>query len=246
MWDPAQYLAFADHRARPFYELVARVAAEKPRRVVDAGCGPGNLTSSLSERWPSAVVEAFDSSPEMVEAARAAGVDARVGDVTTWTPSPDTDVVVSNAVLQWIPSHPSIVSSWVDALAPGAWLAFQLPGNFADPSHRLIREVAGPSLRHVFRSGTPVLSPVEYANLLGGCSTVDVWETTYVQRLTGRDPVLDWVSGTALRPVRAALSSTDYETFVAELAPRLREAYPQRADGTTWFPFRRIFAVARV
>ncbi|HUQ59557.1 trans-aconitate 2-methyltransferase [Lentzea sp.] len=246
MWDPAQYLAFADHRARPFYELVARVGAAEPRRVVDVGCGPGNLTSSLSERWPSAVVEAFDSSPEMVEAARAAGVDARVDDVTTWEPLPDTDVVVSNAVLQWVPEHPSIVSSWVSALSPGAWLAFQVPGNYADASHRLIREVAGASLAHVFRAERPVLDPVGYANLLGDCSSADVWETTYVQRLAGPDPVLEWVSGTALRPVRAALSSADWDAYVAELAPRLREAYPQRADGTTWFPFRRIFAVAQV
>ncbi|MFD4643252.1 trans-aconitate 2-methyltransferase [Lentzea sp. NPDC058436] len=246
MWDPAQYLAFADQRARPFYELVGRVRADSPRRVVDVGCGPGNLTLSLSERWPSAVVEAFDSSPEMVEAAREAGVDARVDDVTTWEPLPDTDVVVSNAVLQWVPSHPSIVSSWVSALAPGAWLAFQVPGNYADPSHRLIREVAGEGLAHVFRAEQPVLAPVEYADLLGFCSTVDVWETTYVQRMSGEDPVLEWVKGTALRPVRAALSSTDWEAYVAELAPRLREAYPQRADGTTWFPFRRIFAVAQV
>jgi trans-aconitate 2-methyltransferase len=246
MWDPAQYLAFADHRARPFYELVGRVRASEPRRVVDVGCGPGNLTLSLSGRWPSAVVEAFDSSPEMVEAAREAGVDARVDDVTTWKPLPDTDVVVSNAVLQWVPSHPSIVSSWVSVLSPGAWLAFQVPGNYADPSHRLIREVAGPSLEHVFRAEKPVLSPVEYADLLGDCSSADVWETTYVQRLSGSDPVLEWVSGTALRPVRAALSSADWEAYVAELAPRLREGYPQRADGTTWFPFRRIFAVAQV
>lgn len=246
MWDPAQYLAFADHRARPFYELVGRVRADEPRRVVDVGCGPGNLTSSLSQRWPTAVVEAFDSSPEMVEAARAAGVDARVDDVTTWEPLPDTDVVVSNAVLQWVPEHPAIVSRWGAALPAGAWLAFQVPGNFADPSHRLIREVAGEGLAHVFRADKPVLSPVEYADLLGDCSTVDVWETTYVQRLSGPDPVLEWVSGTALRPVRAALSSADWDAYVAELAPRLREAYPQRADGTTWFPFRRIFAVAQV
>ena len=246
MWDPAQYLAFADHRARPFYELVGRVRASEPRRVVDVGCGPGNLTLSLSSRWPSAVIEAFDSSPEMVEAAREAGVDARVDDVTTWRPLPDTDVVVSNAVLQWVPSHPSIVSSWAAALPSGAWLAFQVPGNYADASHRLIREVAGPALEHVFRAEKPVLQPVEYADLLGDCSAVDVWETTYVQRMSGPDPVLEWVKGTALRPVRAALSSPDWEAYVAELAPRLREAYPQRADGTTWFPFRRIFAVAQV
>lgn len=246
MWDPAQYLAFADHRARPFYELVARVGAESPRRVVDVGCGPGNLTVSLSSRWPSAVVEAFDSSPEMVEAARAAGVDARVDDVTTWEPLPDTDVVVSNAVLQWVASHPSIVEKWASALPSGAWLAFQVPGNYSDVSHRLIREVAGPSLANVFRADKPVLDPVEYADLLAGCSSVDAWETTYVQRLAGPDPVLEWVSGTALRPVRAALSSADWDAYVAELAPRLREAYPERTDGTTWFPFRRIFVVAQV
>lgn len=246
MWDPAQYLAFADHRGRPFYELLARVGAESPRRVVDVGCGPGNLTLPLSTRWPAAVVEAFDSSTEMVAAACAAGVDARVDDVTTWEPLPDTDVVVSNAVLQWVPSHPSIVEKWASTLSSGAWLAFQVPGNYADPSHRLIREVAGPSLAHVFRAEKPVLEPVEYASLLGHCSAVDAWETTYVQRLSGPDPVLEWVFGTALRPVRAALSSSDWDAYVAELAPRLREAYPQRADGTTWFPFRRIFVVARV
>ncbi|MGZ3147753.1 trans-aconitate 2-methyltransferase [Lentzea chajnantorensis] len=246
MWDPAQYLAFADHRARPFYELLARVRAESPRRVVDVGCGPGNLTVSLRERWPGAVVEAFDSSPEMVEAARRAGVDARVDDVTTWEPPPDTDVVVSNAVLQWIASHPVIAQRWAAVLPEGAWLAFQVPGNYADASHRLIREVAGERLAHVFRAEQPVLQPVEYAELLAGCSSVDAWETTYVQRLSGADPVLEWVSGTALRPVRAALSSSDYDAYVAELAPRLREAYPRRADGTTWFPFRRIFVVAQV
>ncbi|MGI5501979.1 trans-aconitate 2-methyltransferase [Lentzea sp. CA-135723] len=246
MWDPAQYLAFADHRARPFYELVGRVQASSPRRVVDVGCGPGNLTGSLSVRWPSAVVEAFDSSAEMVEAAQAAGVDARVDDVATWEPLPDTDVVVSNAVLQWVPEHPTIVSGWLSALSPGAWLAFQVPGNYGDASHRLIREVAGAGLEHVFRAEKPVLDPVEYANLLGSCSTVDVWETTYVQRLSGADPVLEWVTGTALRPVRAALSVEDWEAYRAELAPRLREAYPRRADGTTWFPFRRIFAVAQL
>lgn len=246
MWDPTRYLAFGDHRGRPFHDLVARVGAESPRRVVDVGCGPGNLTASLSSRWPSAAVEAFDSSPEMVEAAQAAGVDARVDDVTTWKPAPDTDVVVSNAVLQWVPSHADVVRSWVSTLSSGAWIAFQVPGNFADPSHRLIREVAGPSLAHVFRTEKPVLDPVEYAELLADCSSVDVWETTYVQRLSGPDPVLEWVQGTALRPLRAALSSSDFEAYVTALAPRLRGAYPQRADGTTWFPFRRIFAVAQV
>src|ERR1700710_667011 len=105
MWNPAVYLTFADHRGRPFFDLLSRVAAEKPRRVVDLGCGPGNLTATLTQRWPGAVVEAWDSSPEMVEAACGRGVDAHVGDVRTWAPQPDTDVVISNATLQWVPEH---------------------------------------------------------------------------------------------------------------------------------------------
>jgi trans-aconitate 2-methyltransferase len=250
MWDPAQYLAFADHRARPFHELLARVGAESPRRVVDVGCGPGNLTATLSARWPSAVVEAFDSSPEMVEAARAAGVDARVADVTEWEPLPDTDVVVSNAVLQWVPAHPSIVSRWAASLPAGAWLAFQVPGNFAAPSHRALREVGGLEafgVGHLLREA-PVDDAAGYAALLTGAgATVDAWETTYVHLLpTGGDehPVLRWMEGTALRPVRAALDDAAWQDFRAALDARLTAAYPARG-GLVAFPFRRIFVVAR-
>src|SRR6201991_1204289 len=105
MWNPDVYLTFADHRGRPFFDLTSRVGAQSPRRVVDLGCGPGNLTATLAERWPGAEIEAWDSSPEMVESARERGVDAQVGDVQSWEPKPDTDVVVSNATLQWVPDH---------------------------------------------------------------------------------------------------------------------------------------------
>jgi len=245
MWDPGKYLTFSDHRSRPFRELLSRVGATSPRRVVDAGCGPGHLTSLLSERWPEAVVEAFDSSPEMVADARARGVAAVVDDVLAWKPAPDTDVVVTNAVLQWVPSHPALLQDWASSLPSGAWLAMQVPGNFSGPSHQLTREVAGPLLAHVFRSDVPVLEPVEYAELLAA-HEVDAWETTYVQRLTGEDAVLEWITGTALRPVRAALDDAGWEDYRARLAPRLRAAYPVRPDGTVWFPFRRIFVVARI
>ncbi|MFT7837403.1 trans-aconitate 2-methyltransferase [Saccharothrix sp. BKS2] len=247
MWDPARYLAFADHRSRPFRELVARVGATSPRRVVDLGCGPGNLTLELAERWPSAVVEALDSSPEMVAEARARGVDARVADVASWEPGPDVDVVVTNAVLQWVPGHEELLRGWVRALPSGAWLAVQVPGNFAGPSHRLVRELVErrrPALRGLLRE-SPVLDPAGYAEVLSGAA-VDAWETTYLQRLEGEDAVLEWITGTALRPVRAALDDAGWAEFRALLAPRLREVYPPRADGTTWFPFRRVFAVARV
>ena len=253
MWDPAQYLAFADHRSRPFFELVARVGAESPRRVADLGCGPGNLTETLASRWPSAAVEAMDSSPEMVAAARARGLKAEVGDVREWSPRPDTDVVVSNAVLQWVPEHDGLLARWVEELPGRAWLAFQVPGNFSAPSHVEVRSlVRTDDWRDrlepvVLREEDAVLDPHGYAALLSdlGCE-VDAWETTYLQRLTGEDAVLEWITGTALRPIRAALDDEAWQEFRAQLAPRLRAHYPARADGTTWFPFRRVFAVARV
>ena len=142
MWNPDVYLAFADHRGRPFFDLMSRVAAESPRRVVDLGCGPGNLTVSLAQRWPDATIEAWDSSPEMVEAARERGVDAHVGDVQTWAPAPDTDVVLTNAVLQWVPGHADLLVRWAGQLSSGSWIAMQVPGNFDAPSHEAVRRLA--------------------------------------------------------------------------------------------------------
>ena len=248
-WDPALYLGFDDHRSRPFRDLLARVGATAPRRVVDLGCGPGHLTAILAARWPDAEVRALDSSPEMVAAARERGVAAELADVVDFSPTPDTDVVITNAVLQWVPSHPQLLPRWLRALPSGAWFAMQVPGNFGAPSHALTRELlAEPRWRGSveLRGEKAVPEPAEYAELLAAdAADVDVWETTYLHRLTGADPVLQWISATALRPVRDALDPDDYETFRAELAPRLRAAYPARPDCSTWFPFRRIFAVAR-
>jgi trans-aconitate 2-methyltransferase len=247
-WDPALYLDFDDHRSRPFHDLLARVGARDPRRVVDMGCGPGHLTEVLAARWPGATVTAFDSSAQMVAAARERGVVAEQIDVREWMPAPDTDVVVTNAVLQWVPEHGALLPRWLDALPAGAWFALQVPGNLDAPSHALVRELLDePRWRGTtdLRDGTAVLDPAGYADLLAGAAAVDAWETTYLQRLTGDDPVLHWISATALRPVRDALPEDGYRAFRAELAPRLRAAYPTRADGSTWFPFRRVFAVAR-
>ncbi|WP_405497597.1 trans-aconitate 2-methyltransferase [Nocardia sp. NBC_00511] len=252
MWDPDKYLAFDDLRARPFFDLVGRVNASTPRRVADLGCGPGNLTTTLATRWPGATVEAFDSSPEMVAAAREHGIDATVADVRDWMPAPDTDVVVTNAVLQWVPNHLDLLPRWIDALPDGAWFALQVPGNFDAPSHLAIRDLAhSESWRATLNSGgllnrESVPDPAGYAAVLtaAGCQ-VDAWETTYLQPLTGDDPVLEWVTGTALHPVRDALEDADWARFRAELAPILRTAYPRQPDGTTWLPFRRVFAVAR-
>lgn len=249
-WDPATYLSFGDHRARPFHDLLARVGAREPRRVVDLGCGPGTQTVELSRRWPDARLEAIDSSPEMVTAARKRGIPAELGDVGSWQPSPDTDVVVCNAVLHWVAGHGEQLRRWVAGLPACAWLAVQVPGNFAAPSHTEIRRLAAePRWRGLLdlRGPGAVLEPAGYAALLAATGAeVDVWETTYLHRMTGSDPVLDWITGTALRPVRDALTSSEWIEFRDELAPRLRSAYPAGTDGVTWFPFRRVFAVARV
>ncbi len=253
MWDPGTYLEFADHRGRPFFDLLARVGAEAPRRVVDLGCGPGNLTAVLAKRWPDAVIEAVDSSPEMVAAARERGIDAVLGDVAAWTPKPDTDVVLTNAVLQWIPGHTELLRHWAGQLAPGSWLAMQVPGNFDAPSHRAVRAVAKSpefaadlaDLR--FRGPDIVEDPAGYAAALtdAGCS-VDAWETTYLHELRGATPVLDWITGTALTEVRARLPPQQWEAFRQTIIPLLDQAYPPRPDGVTFFPFRRVFTVAQV
>ncbi|GAA4685911.1 trans-aconitate 2-methyltransferase [Phytohabitans rumicis] len=247
MWDPSTYLRYGDERSRPFYDLVARVGADRPRAVVDLGCGPGNLTATLAQRWPDARVRGIDSSAEMIEKASAEAypVGFSVGDLRDWTPEPDVDVVVSNAALQWVPGHEGLLVRWAAELPTGAWLAVQVPGNFDAPSHRALREVAARSLLR----DDPVLDPVGYAALLAdaGC-TVDAWETTYVHQLpfvAGADhPVLTWMEGTALRPVRAALDADEWAVFRATLGARLALAYPARGSVVA-FPFRRVFFVAR-
>lgn len=253
MWNPKVYLAFADQRGRPFFDLLSRVGAQNPRRVVDLGCGPGNLTANLTQRWPGAVVEALDSSPEMVQAARERGIDAQVGDVRAWSPQPDTDVVVSNAALQWVPGHGELLARWAGLLPAGSWIAMQVPGNFDAPSHRAVRDIAGqPDWLELlgdipFRRNEVVDTPVGYARLLTDADcTVDAWETTYVHELTGAHPVLDWITGTALRPVKDRLTDDQWTEFRRELVPLLDAAYPVRPDGRTFFPFRRIFVVAQV
>jgi trans-aconitate 2-methyltransferase len=244
-WDVTQYAKYDDQRGRPFVDLVGRVGASAPGLVVDLGCGPGNLTSLLGERWPAATVLGVDSSPEMVAAAREAGISASVGSIEAW--QPEGDVVVSNAALQWIPTHVELLRSWFDALAPGAWLAWQVPGNFEAPSHALMRTLASSarwrsSLDGVLRHDI-VRTPTEYATMLLAAGwRADTWETTYTHLLQGPDPVLEWVRGTGLRPLLQALSADDAAEFEAEYAGLLRGAYPAGASGTL-FGFRRIFAV---
>jgi trans-aconitate 2-methyltransferase len=252
-WDPDRYLTYADERGRPFVELIARIAADDPRTVVDLGCGPGNLTSLLADRWPGATVSGLDSSPEMIARAREADdrIAFDVADLRDWATSASVgqvDVLVSNATLQWVPGHLELLPALLDRVRPGGWLAFQVPGNFDEPSHTIRRDLAdeAPYAQHTRDITTPAShDPQVYLDALAGLGcTVDAWETTYLHVLTGEDPVFTWVSGTGARPTLHALPDGLREEYVAEFKARLRAAYPQQPHGVV-LPFRRIFVVAQ-
>jgi trans-aconitate 2-methyltransferase len=251
-WDPDRYLTYADERGRPFVELLARVNAPQPATVVDLGCGPGNLTALLRERWPEAQIRGLDSSSEMIAKAVTAepGIDFEVADLRAWAEaSGSVDVLVSNATLQWVPGHLDLLPQLVDRVSPGGWLAFQVPGNFDEPSHTIRNALAAEPAYADHTRDVAVPSshdPVVYLDALTalGCQ-VDAWETTYLHVLTGPDPVFTWVSGTGARPTLQALPEGLRGEFEAEFKRRLAEAYPER-DGRVVLPFRRIFVVARV
>ena len=233
-----------------------------PRKVVDLGCGPGNLTATLAERWPEARVVGIDSSEEMLlgqslvrpavrpSAVSNAAWNSQLGDIAGW---------LRTRILTWWSATPpsngfrairKCWPAWLRALKPGAWFAMQVPGNFTSPSHTLMRELAesrtwSGRLGGVLRHDGAVGSPADYLGIMldAGCSA-DAWETTYQQVLQGEDPVLEWVRGTGLRPVLAALTAEEAADFEDEYSAMLREAYPATSHGTV-FPFRRIFAVAQ-
>jgi trans-aconitate 2-methyltransferase len=249
-WDPDRYLAYADERGRPFVELLARVDDPAPATVVDLGCGPGNLTALLTERWPSAEVRGVDSSPEMIAEARASHpeIDFEIGDVRDWRPAEPVDVLVSNATLQWVPGHLELLSELLAAVRPGGRLAFQVPGNFDQPSHTIRTELAATPPYDAHTGGVAVPTAHDAGTYLEvltrlGC-VVDAWETTYLHVLRGDDPVFTWVSGTGARPTLQALPDDLRPGFEEEFRARLRTAYPA-VDGQVVLPFRRVFVVAR-
>jgi trans-aconitate 2-methyltransferase len=253
VWDPELYQRFGDERSRPFFDLVGRVAAESPEVVVDLGCGPGTLTATLARRWPGAEVRGIDSSAEMIEAARALPAEGQrlrfaLGDVRDWKPDGRVDVIISNAVLQWVPEHLDVVARWAGFLPAGGWLAFQVPGNFDQPSHRALRELAGSGRWRPLLAGVQfnrqAADPAQYVDLLARAGfEVDAWETTYLHVLHGDDAVLDWYRGTGLRPAIAALPPGRVDEFLADYRARMNQAYPAAPYGTV-FPFRRVFVVA--
>lgn len=251
-WDPAQYLKFEEPRLRPAADLLARVPLAQPHRVCDLGCGAGNVTRLLAQRWPSARITGVDESAEMLAKASSElpGVEWVRQSVAQWRPAEPADLIYSNAALHWLPDHEALFPALVGCLAPNGVLAVQMPRNFAAPSHTLIAQTAAESPWRESLAGLvvrpPVAEPAFYYGLLEGLAeSVDIWETEYLQVLRGADPVKEWTKGSWLRQFLDALPEGQRQPFEDEYARKLRSAYPRRADGTTLFPFRRLFIVAR-
>jgi trans-aconitate 2-methyltransferase len=251
-WNPAQYLKFSDHRFRPAIDLLGRIDAAQPRTVCDLGCGTGHLTLELKKRWPDADVYGVDSSPDMLAKARevAPAVKFSQANAGDWTPERPLDVIFCNAVLHWLPDHGKLFPRLMTLLAADGVLAVQMPGSHGLPAHQLLLKAAAngpwkPRLAAVTGIHA-VHDPAFYFRALASSARdIDVWETTYLHTLSGADPVIEWVKGTALRPYLDALDRQEQEAFLAEYRALVAKAYPAELDGRTLFPFRRVFVVAR-
>lgn len=249
-WSATQYAKFEDERTRPCAELLARVPGAV-RRAIDLGCGPGNSTELVRARWPEARVTALDSSPDMVAAARARlpGIEVVEADLAAWDDPGPFDLILANAVLQWVPDHARVFPALLDRLAPGGSLAVQMPDNLDEPSHRLMREVAADP-RWAGRIGdaaglrTPRRPAEWYARRLHGRAGLDIWRTTYFHPLAGAAGIVEWLKGTGLRPFLAPLGPEERAGFLAAYEAAVAAAYPALPDGTVLLPFPRLFLVA--
>ena len=250
-WNPAQYLAFGDLRMRPAMDLLNRIPLDNPATVLDLGCGPGNVTRILRERWPEARITGVDNSAEMLERASADYPDItwHQANLAAWLPPAGTDLIYSNAALHWLDDHPRLFPRLLEALAPGGVLAVQMPNNYAAPSHQCAYEAAraGPwrTVLEPLLRPEPLLTVEAYHALLSRqARQVDIWQADYLQVLEGENPVADWIRTSLLMPLLDALVEPWRGAFEADYRRRVAAAYPRRADGKTLFPFRRLFMVA--
>lgn len=254
-WDPEQYQLFAQWRLRAALDLLARVQVEDAAHVVDLGTGTGAVLPALAERFPGAALTGLDNSVEMLDRAREERTGLPVtwveADVETWRPEEPVDVLYSNATLQGVGDHPSLLPRLLSFVRPGGVLAVQMPRNYDAPSHRLAAEAAleGPwrdRLAPLVPLEPPVAEPLSYLGILSPhAADVDIWETEYLHLLEGAAPVVEWVKGTALRPFLAALDEPERTAFEDDYRGRIAGAYPPLADGRTPLQFRRLFLVAR-
>jgi trans-aconitate 2-methyltransferase len=252
-WNPALYRRFEDERTRPAAELLARVALQDPKRVFDLGCGPGNSTELLVQRYPHAEVVGTDNSPAMVEAARQRlpAVRFELSDVREWRPGTPADLVYSNATLQWLPDHEQLFPRLFSTVAQGGMFAVQMPDNLDEPSHRLMRETAAEPrfAQHIGDAAkvrARILPAGGYYDLLAPeAAEVDVWRTTYHHRMGSPADIVQWLRATGLKPFVEALPAALQPAFLQAYEARIAEAYPERADGSRLLAFPRLFIVAR-
>jgi trans-aconitate 2-methyltransferase len=250
-WNPALYSRFEDERTRPAAELLARVPLAAPQHVVDLGCGPGNSTELLVERFPAARIVGIDNSPAMLDAARQrlAQVSFELGDIADWSPAQPADLAYANAALQWVPDHERLLPRLLSALAPGGVLAVQIPDNLDEPSHRLMRETAaallGTPADDADRHRARILPAQRYYDLLTTQAEVDLWRTTYHHRMDDAAAIVQWLRATGLKPYLDPLAPEPQAQFLAEYQRRIERAYPPRADGKRLLAFPRLFIVAR-
>jgi trans-aconitate 2-methyltransferase len=251
-WSAAQYLKFEHERTRPVRDLVARIPLAHVEAAADIGCGPGNSTEVLRERYPSAGIIGLDSSPDMIQAARERLPDIgfEVADIRQWRPKEPLDVILANAVLQWIPGHEALLPALIAKLKPGGALAVQMPDNLEEPSHQLMGEVAsnGPwaaTLKDAVGARTARHLVDWYFRLLRAHAPhVDIWRTTYFHPLAGAQAIVEWLKGTGLRPFLDPLEESERQAFLARYEGAIAKAYPAEPDGTVLLPFPRLFIVA--
>jgi trans-aconitate 2-methyltransferase len=252
-WDPAVYLQYADERLRPALDLLARVPLAAPSRVVDLGCGAGNVTVVLKRRFPAATVVGVDGSAPMLAGARTAAPDCGFSqaDIAVWAPDEAPDLIYSNAALHWLGGHEGLFPRLLGTLAPGGVLAVQMPFMHDAPIRALQYQVAaqGPWAGRLAGIGSapPILPPASYWDLLRPhCAALDMWETIYMHALQGEDAVVRWAMGSSLRPFLDALPADQREDFLAAYRATVNPVYPRRPDGTTLLAFHRLFMVAKV
>ncbi|HYC00850.1 MAG TPA: trans-aconitate 2-methyltransferase [Candidatus Limnocylindrales bacterium] len=248
-WDARQYLKFGDERTRAAAELLARVPLSDAGEVVDLGCGPGNSSALLRARWPHARIRGIDSSPQMLEQARreVPSVEWIQADAANWQPQEPVDVLYANAVFHWLPDHDRLLPRLISALAPGGVLAVQMPCNFEEPSHRLMRQLPGPWEQAVaeVRALQPVARPAFYYDVLAPhCSSIDIWQTTYEHVMADEHAIVEWVRGTGLRPYLDAVADEQRRSYLDAYTRAIEQAYRPRIDGKRLFSFPRLFFVA--
>lgn len=251
-WNPEQYLKFAEERSRPCRDLIGRIALEMPGRIVDLGCGPGNSTAALVERWPVADITGVDNSADMIAAAcgaypRQQWIEA---DISSWKAAAPVDLIFSNAALQWVGDHARLLPELMRMLNPSGALAVQMPANYyTATAQQLIRELAvsGP-----WRDKFPdeirrwhCDEPDFYYGVLQGVSRkLDIWTSEYLHILNSPEDIVHWYIGTSLRPYLDILPAADRENFIAAYQNLITAGYPKQSDGRVLFPFRRLFFVA--